>query len=71
MGVNITRQFPTHGPERPMVPSEAPRGATQGKAPRGAAQGKGDRWGSLDKALGAESGQAAIINSPVPSCKIR
>jgi hypothetical protein len=36
MGVNITRQFPTHGPER---------------SPRGAAQGKGDLWGSLDKAL--------------------
>jgi hypothetical protein len=30
MGVNITRQFPTHGPEHPMVPSEAPRGAAQG-----------------------------------------
>jgi hypothetical protein len=27
------RAFPTHSPERPMVPSEAPHGAAQGKAP--------------------------------------
>ncbi len=46
MGVNITRQFPTHGPERPMVPSaqwsraKPPAGLHRGKPPVGLHRGK-------------------------------
>jgi hypothetical protein len=40
MGVNVTCQFPTHGPERPMVPSEAPAGLHRGKPPVGLHRGK-------------------------------
>ncbi len=59
------RAFPTHGPERPMVPSEAPpRGCTGESPPMGLHRGKGTYGQSASEAAGCHHGP--VRGKPAP-----